>query len=237
MKNCHSLENPTTRRVWLAAWATALAVALTVPQTARADTVTPPPVPSDIQVPAGNVAFLVGHAVGTQNYICLPSATSATGFDWSLFTPEATLFSDDDKQITTHFFGPNPAENRLIRAAWQHSRDTSTVWAKLFRDPVIVTANAIPWLVLQMAGVQAGPTGGDRLTKTTFIHRVNTQGGVAPSTGCSSLENVGAKAFVPYTADYFFYKDPDADRDARRRFPPLRGWSRRWRTIRDGSSS
>jgi hypothetical protein len=25
------------------------------------------------------------------------------------------------------------------------------------------------------------------------------------------LENVGAKAFVPYTADYFFYKDPDAD--------------------------
>jgi hypothetical protein len=43
------------------------------------------------------------------------------------------------------------------------------------------------------------------LTRTTQIHRVNTAGGVAPSTGCSESENVGAKAFVPYTADYFFY--------------------------------
>ena len=210
MRNCNSLESPTPHRIWLGAWATALAVALTAPQAARAASVTPPPVPTtDLQVPAGNVAFLKGHGVGTQNYICLPSVTSATGFDWSLFTPEATLFNADDKQITTHFFGPNPAENGTIRARWQHSRDTSTVWAKLFHDPVTVTPNAIPWLVLQMAGVQAGPNGGDTLTATTFIQRVNTQGGLAPSTGCSSFEDVGAKAFVPYTADYFFFRSDD----------------------------
>lgn len=203
----HSTKNPTTRRIWLVAWATALAVAFTAPLAARADTVRPPRVPPDLQVPAGNVAFLEGHGIGTQNYICLPSATSVTGFDWSLFTPEATLFSDSDKQITTHFFGPNPAENGTIRVAWQHSRDSSTVWAKLFHDPVTVTPNAIPWLVLQTAGVQAGPTGGDTLTETTFVQRVNTQGGLAPKGGCSSLANVGAKAFVPYSADYFFFRD------------------------------
>ncbi len=208
MKNCNALENQTTRHIGLGACATALAVAFTValPQPARANSVTPPRVPPELQVPAGNTAFLEGHGVGTQNYICLPTAT---GFAFTLFTPEATLLSDDAEQITTHFFGPNPAENGTIRVAWQHSRDTSTVWAKLFHDPVTVAKDAIPWLVLETAGVQAGPTGGDTLTATTFIQRVNTRGGLAPSTGCSSLADVGAKAFIHYTADYFFYKRDD----------------------------
>ena len=72
MKNCNAPENQTTRRILLIACATALAVAFTVslPQPAHADHVTPPPVPANIQVPAGNKAFLEGHAVGTQNYIC-----------------------------------------------------------------------------------------------------------------------------------------------------------------------
>ena len=41
-----------------------------------------PPVPAGIEVSADNKAFLVGHAYGTQNYICLPSGAS---FAWSLF--------------------------------------------------------------------------------------------------------------------------------------------------------
>jgi hypothetical protein len=57
-----------------------------------------------------------------------------------------------------------------------------------------------------MAGVQEGPRGGDTLTATTFIHRVNTSGGLAPSSGCSQLADVGRKAFVPYRADYIFYR-------------------------------
>ena len=47
-----------------------LAIALLLPAN---DTVTPPPVPSDLVVPAGKKAFLIGHAYGTQNYLCLPS--------------------------------------------------------------------------------------------------------------------------------------------------------------------
>ena len=133
MKNCNAPENQTTRRILLIACATALAVAFTVslPQPAHADRVAPPPVPSNIQVPAGNKAFLEGHAVGTQNYICLPSGSA--GFAWTFFGPQATLFNDHAKQVITHFLSPNPVENGTLRATWQHSRDTSTVWAVVDR--------------------------------------------------------------------------------------------------------
>ena len=194
------------------AWLMAVAALATLaPQGARADTIAPPSVPPDLAVPAGNNPFLVGHAFGTQNYICLPSAASPTGFAYSLFTPEATLLDDSDEQIITHFFSPNPnpAEAGVIRATWQHSRDGSSVWAKVIHspltDPAFVAPNSVAWLLLQEVGVQGGPTGGDVMTGTTFVQRVNTHGGVAPPTGCSALGDVGTRAFMPYTADYYFY--------------------------------
>src|SRR5215510_2120319 len=90
----------------------------------------------------------------------------------SRVTPSATLFTDNLKQLTTHFFSPNPAENGTIRATWEHSKDTSIVWggrAIPSSDPDFVAQDAIPWLLLPMAGVQEGPTGGHTLTATTFI--------------------------------------------------------------------
>ncbi len=36
-----------------------------------------PPVPTGLEIPEGNKPFFVGHAFGTLNYICLPSATCA----------------------------------------------------------------------------------------------------------------------------------------------------------------
>jgi hypothetical protein len=184
---------------------------------AYADTLTPPPVPDNIQVPAGNKLFLVGHAVGTQNYVCVPSGT---GVRFVLFTPEATLFDEEGEQLTTHYFGPNPDEpntdsrvisDNTIRAAWQDSRDSSTVWGMVkpgnsSSDPAYVEPGAIPWLLVTIVGKQNGPTGGDQLSGTTFIQRLNTHGGAAPSTGCTSLEDLGKTAFVPYTTDYYFYK-------------------------------
>lgn len=203
MKDCTTPENLTTRRILRIAGVAAVAVALTaaLPRPADAEEDTPPPVPDNIQVPAGNKLFLVGHAVGTQNYVCVPSGSV---FAWTLFTPQATLFNGDDRQITTHFFSPNPDENGTIRAAWQHSRDTSTVWGRAIANSVV--PGAIPWLLIQAVGVENGPTGGDRLTKTTFIQRLNTVGGTAPSSGCAVSTDVGKAAFMPYTADYFFYR-------------------------------
>lgn len=119
--------------------------------------------------------------------------------------------TEELKAVTTHFFGPNPEERGIVRAAWQHSKDTSTVWGRVKDfsfDANFVTPGAIPWLLVEKKGTQPGPTGGDRLTKTTFIHRVNTVGGAAPATGCSSSADIGRTEFVPYEADYVFYKNP-----------------------------
>ena len=194
----------------------ALAVAFTIaapPAThahPRGPRVTPPPVPEDIQVPPGSRAFLEGHAVGTQNYACLPSATAATGFAWTLFTPDATLFNDEARQVITHVFRSSPTDG-VLRPVWQHSRDSSAVWAQLVTpssDPAFVAPGAIPWLWLRVVAAQEGPTGGRALTATAHIHRVNTSGGVAPATGCATATDVGKKALVPYTAAYFFYVAP-----------------------------
>lgn len=226
MNNWIVLPDQTTRRFLPSACATALAMAfaISLSQPAFADQVTPPSVPETIKVEAGNIAFLVGHALGTQNYVCRPSAAATSGVAYVLFTPEATLFNDDDGQIITHFFSPNPSPrdpntnpavvaDGAIRAAWQHSRDNSTVWAKVHQPVGAATVNedAVDWLLLDVVGAEPGLTGGGLLTKTTFIHRVNTTGGRAPSTGCASPTDVGNQAFVPYTADYFFYFDPKAD--------------------------
>src|SRR5687768_16178587 len=86
-----------------------------------------PNVPVDLEPPAGHDVFLRGHAIGTQNYMCLPSGTA---FAWTLVGPQATLFADNGRQSMTHFLSINPIDN-LPRAAWQHSRDTSAAWAKL----------------------------------------------------------------------------------------------------------
>lgn len=209
MKKLNEVTTLLKRFVLGFVYATAVAVVslTTMFQPARADALTPPAVPANIQVPAGNKLFFVGQAVGTQNYVCLPADG---GVKFILFTPQATLFKEGE-EVTTHYFSPNPAENGTIRAAWQHSRDTSTVWGKVAdgnssSDPAYVAPGAIPWLLVTIVGAQNGPTGGDKLTGTTYIQRVNTAGGVAPTTGCASSTDIGNKAFVPYTTDYYFYK-------------------------------
>ena len=220
MMNCNAPENQTDRRVPLIACAAAIAMACTasLAQPAHAYQLTPPRVPSNIQVPTGNKAFLKGHAVGTQDYICLPSGP---GFAWTFFAPQATLFNDDNKQVITHFLSHNlgpivPEVAGTLRATWQHSKDTSTVWAfatpaTTSSDPAFVAPGAIPWLLLQVVGAKDGPTGGHKLTATTFIQRLNTSGGIVPSTGCTESPDVGKKALVPYTADYFFYKAAESN--------------------------
>ena len=208
MKTREASQNRAPRRILKSAFGAALAVAVTAvqPPSARAEKVTPPPVPAEIAVPAGNRAYLEGHAVGTQNYICLPASV---GFSWTFFGPQATLFDDKAGQIITHFLSANPEEAGTPRATWQHSRDTSSVWGLAIAsssDPAFVAPGSIPWLLLSAAGTHAGPTGGHKLTETTFIHRLNTAGGLAPATGCTTAADVGKRDLVPYTADYFFYR-------------------------------
>jgi hypothetical protein len=111
-------------------------------------------------------------------------------------------------QVATHFLSANPDEKGTARPAWQSSFDTSVVWGKAAADstdPQYVAAGAIPWLLVKVAGTQKGPSGGVALAQTTYIQRVNTSGGVAPTEGCTEAD-YGKLAMVPYTTDYIFYQ-------------------------------
>jgi hypothetical protein len=193
---------------------------------AHAQNVTAPPTPTLITPPAGNSAFLVGHAVGTQGYVCLPTVPGASTASWTVNAarPEATLFLSpfgQNFQIVTHFLSPN--ENPVDptqpvpfgNATWQSSFDSSRVWAAVLNENVIRAGSdptscpntgSIACLLLETVGAKEGPTGGTLLSKTSFIQRLNTNGGSAPNDGCFTSADVGKQALVPYTADYFFYR-------------------------------
>ena len=204
-----------TRRIRFIACISALGTAFVValPQVGHAQSVTPPPVPGTLQVPEGNEAFLIGHAFGSQDYVC---AASGSGVAFVLTTPEAVLFDNPARRVINHFFSPNPVEGGTIRATWQSTRNSSVFWGKLVHaatfatDPDFVAPDAIAWLLLSQAGVLEGSGNGDNLAAATFVQRVNTVGGLAPSIGCNSPADIGTAVFVPYEADYVFYTNPTA---------------------------
>jgi hypothetical protein len=198
-----------------------LACAFSTMNLATAQTVTAPPTPSEITPPEGNSAFLVGHAIGTQGYTCLPASTGGTSWTVNPARPEATLFLTflgQPIQVITHFTSVNANPNGVVlpvslggNATWQSSLDSSKVWAAVVGPHSIVAgtdpgscpnSGSIPCLLLQSIGNQSGPTGGKLLAKTTFVQRLNTKGGAAPTSACT----VGQTQLVPYTADYFFYR-------------------------------
>ena len=176
-----------------------------------------PTTPPDITPLAGNTPFLEGHAFGTQGYTCLPTSTGGTA--WSTTArPEATLFATffgQPVQIITHFTSIDAQPNDFSvkppplsgNATWQSSLDSSKVWAVATghinggTDKICPNVGAIPCLLLQSVGNQEGPTGGQLLAKTTFVQRLNTRGGAAPTTACT----VGQSQLQPYTADYVFF--------------------------------
>lgn len=172
------------------------------------DRITPPAVPGEIELSNAYKVFFFGHAIGTQNYMCAPAAT-ASGLDWFFIGPQATLFDSSGEQVVTHFLSRNPSPTGALQATWQHSRDSSRVWARRLQgsvDSAYVAPDAIEWLLLEVTGKQAGPTGGDKFGATVRIHRVNTVGGVKPPSDECTVATINTRRFVPYEADYYFYK-------------------------------
>ena len=139
--------------------------------------------PAAITPPAGNSVFLIGRAVGTQGYNCLPTND---GFSWTANAsrPEATLF-DGELQVITHFLSPDTNPNEFAPSplpvgspTWQSSSDSSMVWAKALTPSVTAGSDAscpnaggIACLLLRTIGSKPGPAGGKVMTQTTFIQR------------------------------------------------------------------
>jgi len=209
--NVRSTGHHITRRIRLIACIGALGTAFVVafPKVGHAQNVIPPAVPGTLVPLDGSEAFLVAHAFGSQDYVC---AASGSGVAFVLTTPEAVLFDNPARRVINHFFSPNPIEGGTIRATWQSTRNSSVFWGKLDKaatfdtDPDFVARDAIAWLLLSRAGVLEGSGNGDDLAAATFVQRVNTVGGLAPSIGCNSPVDIEKTAVVPYEADYVFYR-------------------------------
>ena len=94
-------------------------------------------------------------------------------------------------------------------ATWQSSLDSSRVWAVKVNGidagsdrASCPNSGSIQCLLLQSVGNAKGPSGGNLLFKTTFIQRLNTAGGAAPTSVCT----VGQTQLQGYTADYYFFR-------------------------------
>jgi hypothetical protein len=149
-----------------------------------------PTLPSPtLAVPDGNVLAFSYAAVGVQIYSC-KAATAACGFAWAFDAPEASLRDQHGKVALKHFGGPT----------WQSVADDSTVVGHKLAD---FTANpkAIPELLLEAKA----HTGTGILSPITFIQRLATTGGLAPTHGCDEA-HAGAGTRVAYTAKYYFYR-------------------------------
>ena len=149
----------------------------------------PAGVPAALVPPATESLAHKLSAVGVQIYIC--NATPTGAYAWTFLAPQANLFNDEGKLVGTHFIGPT----------WQSNDGSSVVGAKL--AGASVDPSAVPWLLLQ---AKSHATEQGRMSDVSYVQRLSTVGGIAPTDTCDATHNLGAVVQVPYTADYFFYE-------------------------------
>ena len=128
-------------------------------------------------------------AIGVQVYECRAASAGAAP-SWTFVAPEARLFDATGRLIGSHGAGPH----------WL-ADDGSRLLGRVTARADAPLPGAIPWLLL--ATSSEAPHG--RFGGVTHIQRVQTQGGVAPATGCEAA-TIGAQSRVPYTADYRLFK-------------------------------
>ncbi len=150
-------------------------------------------VSTTLEVPAGNKVHFHANAAGVQIYAATVSPTDPTKFVWALTGPEAVLFDDEGNVVGIHFAYAGPT-----RPAWETDSGSLVVAAR--QAAATADPTAVPWLRLG-AVLSHGP---GVLDGTTYIQRVNTTGGLAPAAAPTAA---GQVARVPYTAEYFFYRE------------------------------
>ncbi len=135
-----------------------------------------------LAAPEGNHLVFHAFAAGVQIY-------RWNGASWVFVEPSATLFANagENGVVATHFAGPT----------WMSNSGSEVVGAVMRKCPG--SPNAIPWLLLSAASTE-GP---GIFQHVTFIQRVNTVGGNAPTAPGTVL---GETRAVEYKAEYNFYK-------------------------------
>jgi hypothetical protein len=145
---------------------------------------------SDLGIPAGQVKVFEFQTLPTsvQIYTCKASPTGA--FSWVGPDPDAILVSQDKSLTVHHYKGPT----------WE-ATDGSIVLGSNAKHFRAARENSVDWLELTAKG------GTQKFAKVALIHRVETEGGVAPDPVMHSCDatHVGDQVRVPYSARYEFF--------------------------------
>jgi hypothetical protein len=135
-----------------------------------------------LRAPAGNRLVAALYAEGDQVY-------RWSGSGWTFVEPSARLYVSRFLKwpVGTHYAGP-------VWEAYGGSKVQGTVVRRCTPN-----SSAIPWLLLSATST----TSHGLFKGVTFIQRVGTVGGNAPS---AVGDSVGAIARVPYATEYLFYR-------------------------------
>ena len=146
--------------------------------------------PDAVKVPTGHAVVMETAAAGDITYECRVKAAMPGQFEWVFVGPDAGL-KDRSGQVVGRYFGPP--------ATWESKDGSKVTGAQVAVAPA--SPGSIP---LQL--VKANPAmGSGAMLGTSYIQRVNTQGGVAPATPCTASAT-GQKQVVKYQADYIFWR-------------------------------
>jgi len=151
-----------------------------------------PAVADALKIAARTEPVFEARIAGVQIYLCTrKSAPAGATYEWQFKSPEGTMIGADGEILGTHSAGPS----------WEMPDGSKVMGEVLARAPAPAAAD-IPWLLLKARSV-GGP---GKLGDVAYIHRLQTEGGVAPAAGCKD-GNEGQEARVPYSARYYFYKE------------------------------
>jgi hypothetical protein len=139
-----------------------------------------------INVEEGNKLAFHAYAKGVQIY-----KWNLVNQTWDLVAPQAGLFAEEGYhgEIGTHYVGPT----------WESKSGSKVEARRVPGTGCTPDTTAIAWILLK----QIRTEGAGIFAKVTFIQRVNTVGGLAPST---QGEYDGQIKESPYTAEYYFYR-------------------------------
>ena len=141
-----------------------------------------------LRASAAEEAAFVLSAEGAHVFQCRPVDGNGR-WGWVFTAPDATLYE-----------GSRTVGTLQVPNLWESTSDRSSV-AGVVRATQSAGSSNLPW-----AALDAHPIGASGMfTGVTSIQRVNTQGGVAPTTACGP-GNENAESRVNFRADYYFYK-------------------------------
>lgn len=122
-----------------------------------------------------------------QIYTCKSTGQS---FAWSGPDPDAILADSANKLTVHHYKGPSweAADGSMVRSE-----------GALARHFLPVNTSAVHWLELPAKDPSR------QFAKVTFIHRIDTSGGLPPSAKPCDAQHAGDQERVDYSATYLFY--------------------------------